>query len=222
MAEEKLIPKTCQDCINSRYKLEKPSCAYEQGLEHKRTYSYFKKTYGISLQQHLDAMTGLKRQKDDCLRQVIQQAQKMLALRRALDIDNILGRIVDLNSRIDEIENDEKMEKIIPDRERILKPPKETPDEYERRFVKRDKPKEPEKPKPEEKKPETKKKTSEALPLKDRGWLMYVRNTKKDNVERYVKQLKQEQPDLKDGQIKISVNAAGNYMIRYTLNPDIS
>jgi hypothetical protein len=218
MKEESFIPKTCEECINSKYKLEKPSCAYEQGMEHKRAYTYFKKTYSISLQQHLDAMAAMKKQKEECLEKIKNQASKMIALRKALDIDSILGKIIDLNGRIDEIENGETIEKIIEDRDRILKPPKEEPDEYERKIVKREQPKQTH----YERKPEKKEKTKKAIPLKDRGWLMYVRNTKKENVERYVNQLKREQPELDDSQIKISVNAAGNYMIRYTLNQEIA
>jgi len=211
---DNFIPKTCEECIKSKYKLQKPDCAYEQGLEHKKTYTYFKTTYNIKLQQHLDAMMVLKAQKEECLEKIKAQASKMISLRRALDIDSILGKIGDLNERIDDIENGDIPVAQIEDKDRILAPPKAEPEAYERKIVKQAK------PKPKEK-PQTKKK-QETTPLKDRGWLMYVRNTKKENVEKYVGQLKDEHPELTDDQIKISINAAGNYMIRYTLNPDIA
>lgn len=213
MTADIFIPRSCEECINSKYKLEKPDCAYEQGLEHKRTYAYFKKTYNIALQQHLDAMLTLKRQKEECLEKIKTQATKMISLRKALDIDSILNKIGDLSGRIEEIENGDGVEKIIEDRDRILAPPRGMPEAYERRTVKKD-------TQPETKREMPKRKTK-TIPLKDRGWLMYVRNTKKENVEQYVNQLKAEKPELADNQIKISVNAAGNYMIRYTLNQDI-
>jgi len=216
MTTDTFIPRSCEECIKSKYKLQKPDCAYEQGLEHKKTYAYFKSTYNLNIKQHLDSMITLKKQREECLEHIKGQASRMIALRKALDIDSLIGKIVDLNERIEDIENYGKKEKKIDYKDRILAPPKEEPDAYERKIVKQAKPIH---------KDETKKKeddAKDATPLKDRGWLMYVRNTKKENVERYVSQLKAEHPELTDDQIKISVNAVGNYMVRYTLNPDLS
>jgi hypothetical protein len=214
MAEPDFIPKNCKECINSKYKLEKPNCAYEQGVEHKNTYKYFKKTYDITIQQHLDMMMSLKKYREECLEKIRQQAIKLSSVRKALDIDNILSKIDGLSTRIIEIENGGKPEiKTIKEQDRILTPPKDTPEAFERYMVKKEK-------KPEVSREQTKEKRT-PMPLKDRGWLMYVRNTKKENIEQYVNQLKAEKPGITDDQIKISVNAAGNYMIRYTLNPDI-
>jgi hypothetical protein len=205
------IPKTCEECIKSRYKLPKPDCAYEQGLEHKKTYSYFKKTYDTTVTQHLDEMQKLKRKREQCLSQIKTQASKMLALKRALNIDGIMDTINNLNERIDDIEENGAPTDDLQEHNRILSPHKTEPNAYEKKVVNRSK-----KDKPK------KEKSKKKIPLKDRGWLMYVRNTKKENVDKYIERLKEEHPEVTDNQIKVSINAAGNYMIRYTNNPDMA
>ena len=225
--EKEFIPKACEECIKSKYKLPKPDCAYEQGLEHKRTYEYFKNTYGVTLPQHLEALSILKERKAQCLEKIKDQVTRMVSLRRGLGIDNILGLVNDLNSRMDQMENNGD-KSYYDDRDRILASPKvhSTEEQTTKKFVKEQK--EPEKTKepefinkPEKNKPK-KKKASDTLDMKERGWLMYIRNCKKEKVDYYVGKLRKEHPDLSDKQIKISTNAAGNYMIRYTLNPDMA
>jgi len=207
------VPTTCSDCIKSKYKLPKPQCVYEQGLEHKKTYTYFKSVYSIPIPQHLESMQRLKRQRDVCLRQIQEEATKMITLRKGLGIDILLNKFETLNERIDDIENSEIDQYHIEDKDRILAAPHEAgPGETIKKKI--IKPAEP----VEQKIPE--KHISKAA--KDRGWLMYVRNIKKNKINEYVAKLKQKHPELIDGQIKITLNKAGNYMIRYTLNPNLA
>ena len=206
------VPKTCSECIKSKYKLPKPQCIHEQGLEHKKAYTYFKTIYSIPIPQHLDIMQRIKRQREVCLRQIQEEATKMLTLRRALDIDSILSRIGSLNDRIDDIEDNDHYIPQIEDKDRILASPHEQkPGETITKNI----------VKPIEQKP-SKPKEDKSTSLKDRGWLMYVRNLKKNKIESYVKKLKEEHADLPDKQIKITLNKSGNYMIRYTLNQNLT
>ena len=209
------VPTSCKDCIRSKFKLPKPQCAHEQGLEHKRTYEYFKTIYSVPIQQHLDAMHVLKRQREICLKGIQEQATQFLSMRRALDIDTILGRMVSMNERIDNIEKNGGP--LFAEEARILAAPKEqeSPEESTTTKIirvpaicKEDK--------------KTPIKNSDDLSLRNRGWLMYVRNVKKEKVQEYIKKLKTDFPQLTDKQIKITVNKTGNNMIRYTLNPNIA
>lgn len=215
MAAEQ-VPMTCKDCIRSKYKIPKPQCAHEQGLEHKKTYEYFKAIYGVPIQQHLDAMHVLKRQRELCLKQIQEQATQMITMRRALDIDNILRHVVSLNERIETIEKNGGPE--YSDAERILAMPKEQTSSEESTTTKIIRV------------PTISKETAKKVPvgndedvsLKNRGWLMYVRNVKKDRIKEYIDKLKDEFPELTDKQIKVAVNKTGNNMIRYTLNPNLA
>jgi hypothetical protein len=219
---EEFVPRTCEECIKSKYKLPKPQCAYEQGMTHKKTYQYFQNVYGVEIPQHLEAMHILKERKQACLVKVQEQVRRVVTLRRALDTDNILGKIGTLSERIEDIEKDYTLP-VIDETNRILSPPKS----HDETTVTRVERKPPQKKTPsiddglDRDIPERKKKNDMSLSMKDRGWLMYIRNCKKDNIKSYVAKLKKEHPDIADKQIKISTNATGNYMIRYTLNPNI-
>ena len=211
------VPTTCKECYNSRFKLPKPQCAHEQGLEHKKTYEYFKTIYGVPIQQHLDAMHVLKRQRDACIRGIQEQATQMITMRRALDIDNILRNVVALNERIETMEKNGAT--TYSEAERILAAPKEQSPSEESTTTKIIRV-------PNVHKEITRNvpinRTDEDISLKNRGWLMYVRNVKKDKIEEYIKKLRDEFPGLTDKQIKVTVNKAGNNMIRYTLNPNLA
>jgi hypothetical protein len=210
------VPTSCKECFNSKFKLPKPQCAHEQGLEHKKTYEYFKTVYGVPIQQHLDAMHVLKRQRDLCIKQIQEQATQMITMRRALDIDNILRHVVSLNERIETIEKNGVS--TYSDTERILATPKEQSSSEESTTTKIIRV------------PTISKEVGRKAPigneedisLKNRGWLMYVRNVKKEKIKDYLDKLKSEFPDLTDKQIKVTVNKAGNNMIRYTLNPNLA
>ena len=226
MADEKeFVPKTCDECIKSKYKLPKPTCAYEHGLDHKRSYEYFKNVYKVELPQHLEAMSILRQSKAECLEQIQQTAMKMVALRRALDIDSILGKIGELSTRVCDIEENGGKLTLGDDSDRILaSPQKKTGTEtVTKKVIKHEStPVLKEKKETVETNNENNSNEKSSLPLKDRGWLMYIRNCKKDKLENYVEQLRNEHPELTEKQIKISLNAAGNYMIRYTMNPEMA
>jgi hypothetical protein len=211
------VPTTCKECFNSKFKLSKPQCAHEQGLEHKKTYEYFKTVYGVPIQQHLDAMHVLKRQRDQCLKQVQEQATQMISMRRTLDIDNILRAVMVLGERIETIEKNGVS--TYSETERILATPKEQSSTEESTTTKIIRvptiSKEVERKVPIHK-------NDEDISLKNRGWLMYVRNVKKEKINDYLDKLKDEFPELTDKQIKVTVNKAGNNMIRYTLNPNLA
>jgi hypothetical protein len=218
--DKEFVPKTCDECIKSRYKLPKPNCSHEQGLDHKRSYEFFKNVYKVELPQHLEAMHILKDRRVECLEQIQQQVVKMVSLRRALDIDTMLTKISDLSTRVCDMEENGGPKKETSDDDRILASPqrKGETEAVTKKVIKHEVT-----PILKERQPAKKENNdAEPLPLKDRGWLMYVRNCKKDNLEDYANKLKQEHPDLSENQIKISLNAAGNYMIRYTLNPDLA
>ena len=210
------VPTTCKECFNSKFKLPKPQCAHEQGLEHKKTYEYFKTIYGVPIQQHLDAMHVLKRQRDLCLKQVQEQATQMISMRRTLDIDNILRAVVMLGERIETIEKNGAP--AYSDTERILAAPREQESTEESTTTKIIRV--PTIVKEKEKKVPIQ--NDEDISLKNRGWLMYVRNVKKDKIKDYLDKLRGEFPELTDKQIKVTVNKAGNNMIRYTLNPNLA
>jgi hypothetical protein len=210
------VPTSCKECFNSRFKLPKPQCAHEQGLEHKKTYEYFKTVYGVPIQQHLDAMHVLKRQRDLCIKQIQDQATQMIQMRRALDIDNILRHVVSLNERIETIEKNGMAE--FSEAERILAAPKEQTSSEESITTKIIRV-------PSISKEVGRKvpvRNDEDISLKNRGWLMFVRNVKKEKIQEYLDKLKGDFPELTDKQIKVTVNKAGNNMIRYTLNPNLA
>ena len=223
MAEDKeFIPKTCEECIKSKYKLPKPSCSYEHGLDHKRSYEYFKNIYHVELPQHLEAMMLLKQQKEQCLEQIQVQAMKMVQLRKMLNIDDILGKIGELSTKVCDIETNGGSIKSSEDDRILASPQKKIGQESVTKKVIRHESTPTLKEKHEQKSEDNNNNNKGALPLKDRGWLMYIRNCKKEKLQDYTNKLKSEQPELTDNQIKISVNAAGNYMIRYTLNPELA
>lgn len=220
MAEDKeFVPKTCDECIKSKYKLPKPSCSHEHGLDHKKSYEYFKNIYHVELPQHLEAMALLKSQKEQCLEQIQLQAMKMVQLRKMLNIDDILGKIGELSTKVCDIETNGGSIKSSEDDRILASPQKKVGQESVTKKVIRHESVPMLKEMQELPKENNNK---EPLQLKDRGWLMYIRNCKKEKLQDYTNQLKGEHPELTENQIKMSVNAAGNYMIRYTLNPDLA
>jgi hypothetical protein len=224
MAEDKeFVPKTCDECIKSKYKLPKPACSHEHGLDHKRSYEYFKNIYNVELPQHLEAMALLKQQKEQCLEQIQVQAMKMVQLRKMLNIDDILGKIGELSTKVCDIETNGGSIKSSEDDRILASPQKKVGQEsVTKKVIRHESAPILKEHRHDEKIEGNENNNKEALPLKDRGWLMYIRNCKKDKLQDYTDALKAEHPDLTENQIKISVNAAGNYMIRYTLNPELA
>jgi len=211
--DKEFIPKSCDECIKSKYKRPEPYCAHEQGIKHKKTYLFFKNNYGVEIQQHLDEMQKLLPKKEQCLHEIQQQAREMITLRSGLGIDKIFSSISKLNDRVNDIESNDLSDET---RDRILASPERSSDEEQttRTVIPKKKKQQPEH-KPQKEKPKKK------LSMAERGWLTYIRNCKKENVKKYVEKLKEEHPNLPDDQIDIGINGSGNRMIRYTLNPDL-
>jgi len=215
--EKDFIPRSCDECIKSKYKRPMPDCAHEQGIAHKKTYKFFIDQYGITIGQHVEEMKRCKQAREMCLQEIQQQAREMLTLRQGLGIDQLFSSITHLVDRVDHLED--STQAIDDTRDRILSPPGHLSDEEtttRKTIVKKKKPKkyeEPEKPI---------KKESKNLTMAERGWLTYIRNCKKENVKKYVNELKEKHPEITDEQIDVGVNSAGNRMIRYTLNPDLA
>lgn len=212
--DKDFIPRSCEECIKSKYKRQTPDCPFEQGKAHKKTFLYFKKTYGVEIPQHIDEMKRLQQEKERCLQQVQQQAREMVSLKRGLGIDRLLDMLGTLDDRVNDLEeNTDGLDEEL--RDRILAAPqKSSSEEQTTKKVLHKK----QAPEEHEHTEHQKKKLSRA----ERGWLTYIRNCKKENVKKYVEQLKEEHPEVSDEQIDIGINGSGNRMIRYTLNPDIA
>lgn len=208
--DKEYIPRSCEECIKSKYKRPLPDCAHEQGIAHKKTYKFFKEKYGVEIPQHLEEMKRCKQQREQCLQQIQQQAREMVSLRQGLGIDQLLNNLTKLNDRVNDLE-DSALNIDGNTHDRILaSPDKDRDEETTTKTIIAKKKK---------KKPEKKDKN---LSMAERGWLTYIRNCKKENVKKYVKELKDKHPDITDNQIDIGINGAGNRMIRYTLNPDLA
>jgi putative IMPACT (imprinted ancient) family translation regulator len=221
--DKDFIPRSCDECIKSKYKRPMPDCAHEQGIAHKKTYKFFLDKYGITINQHVEEMKRCKQEREQCLQQIQQQAREMVALRQGLGIDQIFSSISKLSERVNDIENNDAGNE---SKDRILAYPKHATDEEQTtKTIIQKKRKEPQTESMKAKEPDAEKQPKEPkknLSMAERGWLTYIRNCKKENVKKYVDQLKKEHPDITDNQIDIGINGAGNRMIRYTLNPDLA
>ncbi len=216
------IPENCVECYGTEFQVK--NCPYKLKIELEETLAYFKETFMLD-------MTDFGLNSNAIIKQLKPQAKKCIA-----DIDERAKIVIQERERK---EHEKRMSSLEENMEKTQKMLQKLLEKEERTQIFREEKemetpvievKQEEKPKlkytfhKDDEEPDEDNDPDELIP--HGGWMKYLRNVKEENIPKYMDNLVEKHPDLKeeaekllDGEptdaIKITDNSSGNKMIEY-------